>query len=174
MAKAPSSNRPFKTASGIFAVRSISSGSTWRRRNASIFWQYSSPSCFSSADSSGGRSRSKLGFPMNTPAIKLKPVRRSRASSIRSIPLNNRDILLSPSREPCRVIGDVKICQTPSTTLGLPLLPQNPASLNYNPISWLTPQGISLPSGQYLRDGCFGSLQNRVTVVGAECLEIQV
>ena len=45
---------------------------------------------------------------------------------------------------------------------------------HYNPISPLTPQGISLPSGQYLLDGRFDSLQNRVTVVGAECLEIQV
>ncbi len=51
---------------------------------------------------------------------------------------------------------------------------KNQIKNHYNPISCLTPQRIFLPSGQYLRDGRFGSLQNRVAVIGAECLEIQV
>src|SRR5713226_5141544 len=88
MPNAPSAKSPLSTESGIFAVRSISSGSTCVFRKVSSRTQYSSPAACCSGDSSGGSSSEKSGLPTKRPAMKLCPVNRSRASSIRSRPLN--------------------------------------------------------------------------------------
>src|SRR6185295_2351354 len=89
MPNAPSAKSPLSTESGIFAVRSISSGSTCVMRKVSSFGRYSSQRACCSGDSSGGSSSEKSGLPTKRPAMKLRPVNCSRASSIRSRPLKS-------------------------------------------------------------------------------------
>src|SRR5437870_13211550 len=108
MPNAPSANSPFSTESGIFAVRSISSGSTCVFRKVSSLGRHSSQAAFCSGDSSGGSSSEKSGLPTKSPAMKLCPVNRSRASSIRSRPLN-RCATGSPLR--CSLLYDGPLLQ---------------------------------------------------------------